>query len=71
MLKLKRRRLIIVISFDTATSMKKRIRAYKNQQPDFGTYHHSTPRSSEKVRENIRLHSEKPLTNYLLPITVN
>jgi cyclopropane fatty-acyl-phospholipid synthase-like methyltransferase len=23
--------------------------------PDFGTYHHSTPRSSEKVREKIRI----------------
>jgi hypothetical protein len=25
----------------------------KNQQPDFGRYHHSTQRSSEKIREKI------------------
>ena len=32
-----------------------RIQARKNQQPDFGTYHHSTPRSSEKTREKVKI----------------
>ena len=27
----------------------------KNQQPDFGRYHHSTQRSSEKIREKIEV----------------
>jgi hypothetical protein len=29
--------------------------ANKNQQPDFGRYHHSTQRGSEKIRENIEV----------------
>jgi len=29
--------------------------ASNNQQPDFGTYHHSTPRASQKIRENVKI----------------
>jgi SAM-dependent methyltransferase len=29
--------------------------ASKDQQPDFGTYHHSTPRGSEKIREKVKI----------------
>lgn len=32
-----------------------RMQARKNQQPDFGTYHHSTPGSSEKTREKVKI----------------
>jgi SAM-dependent methyltransferase len=29
--------------------------ASNNQQPDFGTYHHSTPRASQKIREKVKV----------------
>jgi len=36
-------------------SAKMRGQASKNQQPDFGTYHHSTPRASQKIREKVKI----------------
>jgi len=29
--------------------------ASNNQQPDFGTYHHSTPRVSQKIRDKVKI----------------
>lgn len=34
---------------------KMRGQASNNQQPDFGTYHHSTPRASQKRRKNVKI----------------
>lgn len=30
-------------------------RASNSQQPDFGTYHHSTPRASQKIRQKVKM----------------
>jgi SAM-dependent methyltransferase len=35
-------------------SGKTRIQASNYQKPDFGTYHHSTPRDSRKIREKVK-----------------
>jgi cyclopropane fatty-acyl-phospholipid synthase-like methyltransferase len=34
---------------------KMRAQASNNHQPDFGTYHHSTPRASQKIREKVKI----------------
>jgi ribosomal protein L11 methylase PrmA len=34
---------------------KMRGQASNNHQPDFGTYHHSTPRASQKIREKVKV----------------
>jgi ribosomal protein L11 methylase PrmA len=34
---------------------KMRGQASNNRQPDFGTYHHSTPRTSQKIREKAKI----------------
>jgi ribosomal protein L11 methylase PrmA len=34
---------------------KMRGQASNNHQPDFGTYHHSTPRASQKIREKVKI----------------
>jgi 16S rRNA G1207 methylase RsmC len=34
---------------------KMRVQASNNRQPDFGTYHHSTPQASQKIREKVKI----------------
>jgi SAM-dependent methyltransferase len=44
-------------------SAKMRGQASNSQQLDFGTYHHSTPRASQKIREKIKILFTKVFSN--------
>ena len=42
---------------------KMRGQASNSQQPDFGTYHHSTPRASQKIRQKVKMLFTKVFSN--------
>jgi SAM-dependent methyltransferase len=47
----------------STSTVKIRRRAHSSQQPDFGTYHYSTPLASQKIREKVKMLFTKVFSN--------